>query len=120
MSKYFSPSEFRACSPSCRIEQMNPAFLDTLDRIREAAGIPMVLTCAFRSKQWDISKGRTGNSAHTRGLAVDVRCSSNANRYKIIRAAIACGITRIGIGKNFIHIDADPSLTHERIWHYYD
>lgn len=120
MSKYFSPSEFKRCVPSCDISQMDASFLGLLDRIRERAGIPLVLNCAYRSKAYDNAKGRTGNSAHTRGLAVDIRCNSNANRYRIVKAALECGITRIGIGRTFVHIDADKSLTQDRIWHYYD
>lgn len=119
-SKYFAPSEFRACVPSCSIDDMDGAFLGLLDTIRETAGIPLVLNCAYRSREWDIAKGRSGNSAHTKGLAVDIRCGSNANRMKIVRAALQCGITRIGIGKNYVHIDADTSLTQDVIWHYYN
>lgn len=119
MSKYFSPSEFKKCVPSCTIDQMDPEFLEILDRIREGAGIPLVLNCAYRSKAHEKAKGRTGNSAHTRGLAVDIRCNSNSNRMKIVRAALAVGISRIGIGKTYIHIDNDPSLTQDIIWHYY-
>lgn len=120
MSKYFSPKEFRACVPSCSIEQMEPGFLELLDRVREAAGIPLVLNCAYRSREWDLSKGRSGNSAHTRGRAVDIRCHTNANRYKIIAAALGCGVRRIGIGKNFIHLDNDETLSQGVIWHYYE
>lgn len=119
MSKYFKPSEFKSCVPSCSIEQMEAGFLSLLDKVREKAGIPLVLTCAYRSREWDLSKGRTGNSAHTRGKAVDIRCNSNANRLKIVRAALECGITRIGIGKSFVHLDNDASLTQGVIWHYY-
>lgn len=119
MSKYFAPSEFKRCVPSCRIEDMDGEFLEILDRVREAAGIPLVLNCAYRSKAHEKSKGRTGNSAHTRGKAVDIRCNSNANRMKIVSAALEVGISRIGIGRNFIHIDNDESLTQGVIWHYY-
>lgn len=95
-------------------------FLILLDEIREDAGIPLVLNCAYRSVEYDKSKGRSGNSAHTRGVAVDIRCNSSATRHKIICAAITNGITRIGIGKNFIHLDADDSLPQNVIWTYYD
>ena len=71
MSKYFAPKEFQACVPSCSIEQMEPGFLELLDRVREAAGIPLVLNCAFRSVAHEKQMGRSGNSAHTRGRAVD-------------------------------------------------
>ncbi len=120
MSKYFAPAEFARCTPACRIEDMDADFLALLDKVREKAGIPFVLNCAYRSREWDIAKGRSGNSAHTKGLAVDIRCGSNANRMKIVRAALQCGITRIGIGKNYVHIDADDSLTQNVIWHYYN
>lgn len=120
MSMYFTASEFRRCTPSCDIGQMSPAFLVQLDRVREAAGIPLVLNCAYRSVAYERKKGRSGNSAHTRGLAVDIRCNTSANRYKIIRAALECGITRIGVGKTFVHLDSDTSLTQGVIWDYYE
>ena len=120
MSKYFAPSEFRACNPSCTIDQIDPSFLDLLDRVREVAGIPLVLNCAFRSVSHEKKMGRSGNSAHTRGRAVDIRCNTSANRYKIIRAALECGISRIGVGKTFVHLDSDTSLVQGVIWDYYE
>ena len=120
MSRYFSESEFKKCVPSCSERDMDGAFLSLLDDVRERVGIPLVLNCAYRSSSWDKSKGRSGNSAHTRGLAVDIRCNTSANRMKIVRAALDCGIRRIGIGKSFIHLDADESLPQDIIFHYYE
>ena len=120
MSKYFHPSEFKRCTPSCCIDDMNAAFLDILDRVRERAGIPLVLNSAYRSKAYEHARGRSGNGAHTRGMAVDIRCNTSANRMKIVRAALECGIVRIGIGKTYVHLDCDTSLVQGVIWHYYD
>ena len=119
MSKYFSPSEFTRCTPSCKIEQMDQAFLALLDEVREAAGIPLVLNCAYRSVAWDKSKGRDGKSAHTKGKAVDIRGNSSANRYKIVAAALGCGIRRIGIAKTYVHLDNDETKPQGVIWDYY-
>lgn len=119
MAKYFNESEFIRCTPSCSINDMDIEFMDLLDRLREKAEIPLIINCAYRSKEWDISKGRSGNSAHTKGLAVDIRCYDSTNRYRIIKAAIELGITRIGIGNGFIHIDNDKSLPQNIIWYYY-
>ena len=119
MSKYFTASEFQRCSPSCSIKQMDADFLDLLDRVRERAGIPLVLNCAYRSKEWDQAKGRTGNSAHTRGKAVDIRCNTSQNRYRIVKAALECGVRRIGIAKTYVHLDNDTSLPQGVIWDYY-
>ena len=118
-SKYFAPQEFKRCSPSCSIEDMDQKFLDTLDALRAQAGIPLVLNCAYRSVAHDRAKGRSGDSAHTRGLAADIRCNAGATRMKIVRAALALGITRIGIGSSFVHVDIDKSLPQDTIWHYY-
>ena len=117
--KYFSAAEFKRCTPSCTIDQMDDKFLLTLDALRAQAGIPLKLSCAYRSVAWDKSKGRDGKSAHCKGLAADIVCNSSSTRSKIIRAAHAIGIRRIGIGNNFIHVDTDASKAQDVIWHYY-
>lgn len=119
-AKYFKEAEFKRCVPSCSLQDMDQEFMTFLDALRAQAGIPLVLNCAYRSKAWDKAKGRSGNSAHTRGKAVDIRCNSNSNRYKIVKAALDLGCCRIGIGKTYVHIDRDESLTQCVIWHYYD
>ena len=118
-AKYFKEAEFKACVPSCSLQDMKQGFMTTLDGVRALAGIPLKLSCAYRSVAWDKAKGRSGNSAHTRGYAADIVCNSNATRSKIVTAALRMGISRIGIGKNFIHLDTDPSLPKNVIWHYY-
>ena len=119
MAKYFHPSEFKACTPSCDIAQMDAGFLALLDKIREAAGIPLVLNSGYRSPAYELKHGRTGTGAHTLGVAVDIRCNSYANQYRIIRAALACGIRRIGVGKTYIHLDTSPRHAQDVIWDYY-
>lgn len=119
-ARYFKDAEFRACTPSCSIEDMDADTLRMLDLVREESGIPLVLTCAYRSAAYDKAKGRSGNSAHTRGKAVDIRSGSSQTRFKIVEAAIRVGFTRIGIGKTFIHLDTDATLPQNVIWHYYE
>lgn len=117
-SKYFKDTEFRRCSPPCSIEDMEQSFLDWLDDVREEAGIPLVLNCAYRSVEYDKSKGRAGTSAHTLGVAVDIRCNSSSNRYRIIKAALTMGASRIGIGHTFIHLDLSHTHAQRVIWDY--
>lgn len=119
-SKYFAEAEFKRCSPSCSLQDMSQELMSRLDKARAQAGIPFVINSAYRSVKHEKSLGRTGNSAHTRGLAVDIRCNTSLNRYKIVLALLAVGFQRIGIGKTFIHADIDNSLAHPVIWHYYD
>lgn len=118
-AKYFKESEFRACTPSCSLQNMEQDTMRMLDLAREIAGIPFVLNSAYRTKQWELKKNRKGTSSHTKGLAVDIRCNTDANRYKIVNALLAAGFSRIGIGCTYIHADNDLAKTQRVIWHYY-
>lgn len=118
-ARYFTDSEFRKCNPPCRIDDMQQSTLDMMDAVRELAGIPLVINCAYRSREYDKAKGRSGNSAHVKGMGVDIRCNTSQNRMKILRACYKVGVRRIGIGKTFIHIDNDTSLPQDVAWDYY-
>lgn len=119
MAKYFKAKEFKVCVPSCDISQMDEAFLAKLDEVRYRAGIPLVLNSAYRSPAYERSKGRAGTSAHCEGKAVDIRCNSDRNRWAIVKAALDAGISRIGIGRTYIHLDTSGTHTQRVIWHYY-
>lgn len=114
---YFSAGEFLTCSPACKIEDMDVEFLRILDNVRAFYGRPITLTCAYRSRDYDKSKGRDGSSYHCKGRAVDVYCRDPYHRAELVYAAQACGLNGIGIGKNFIHLDNRVVRT---MWHYYE
>lgn len=115
--KYFTDAEFQRCTPACSIQAMNSAFMRRLDTARSLSSVPFVLTCAFRSRAWDVAKGRSGNSYHCSGRAVDIRCSNSTHRMVIVTALIRSGFNGIGIGRNFIHVDDRPTLC---MFDYYD
>ena len=54
-----------------------------------------------------------------KGVAVDIQCNNSESRYKIIQSLMNVGITRIGIGKNFVHCDTDNTKIQNVIWNYY-
>lgn len=105
---YFAPIEFIRCIPTCSKEQMNVAFLKRLNEARRLAGIPFVLNSAFRSSEYDMQKGRTGNSYHCKGRAVDIRCLDSSSRAVIVESLIKVGFHGIGIANTFIHVDDRP------------
>lgn len=92
--------------------------LRKLNLAREIAGIPFPVTCSFRSSWYDQAKGRSGESAHTLGHAFDIRCTTDAHRFKIVSAAIQAGFNRIGIAKTFIHLDDSPKHKQNVVWLY--
>lgn len=117
-SKYFSESEFNRCNPRCSLQDMDQEFMNKLDALREKAGIPLVLNSAFRTVAHEKARGRSGNSAHTTRNAVDIRCNTSINRFKILRAAFILGFTRIGGAKTFIHVDRSETLPQNVFWTY--
>ena len=117
-AEYFKESEFKRCNPSCSLQDMDQDFMTLLDAVRSLAGIPLVLNSAYRSVAHEKMKGRSGTSSHCLGIAVDVRCNTLSNRDKIVRAAMALGIRRIGIAPTYIHLDTDKDKTQDIIWIY--
>lgn len=117
-AKFFKDEEFEACTPSCFRTQINDDSLCRLDNARQIAGIPFVLSSAYRSPEWEKSKGRSGEGAHTQGKAFDIVCRSSTNRWLIVFGALASGFRRIGISKTFIHLDDSVDLSNPCIWLY--
>ena len=104
-------------------ELMNKAFLNLLDRARDAAGISFVISSGFRTlehqnelkaKGYPVSK----SSSHLKGLAADISCTDSASRLIIIESLLYVGFRRIGIGKTFVHVDLDKDKTQDVIWVY--
>lgn len=117
-ARHFKEAEFKKCTPPCSLQDMNQEFMNLLDTLRDKVGIPLVLTSAYRSVSYEKLMGRSGNSAHTRGRAVDIRCESGQTKQKLMDAARQLGITRFGVGKSFLHIDNDKTLPQNTTWGY--
>jgi zinc D-Ala-D-Ala carboxypeptidase len=113
--KYFTAADFRMDGQDVS-DKMNPAFLDKLDKCRELAGFPFVLTSSFRSPEKNASIGGATYSMHLSGRAVDVRVVSGDQRWRIVRAAIILGLS-VGIMENAVHIDDRDGIP--VLFHYY-
>lgn len=115
---YFCDDEFKRACPACSLSDMDEDFMNHLDKAREFAKIPFVINSAYRSVDYEKKKGRTGSSQHCKGLAVDLRCRTNAERFRIVDSLLAVGFRRIGIGTNFIHVDDGYPNSEPIIWTY--
>ena len=107
MSKYFNEIE----------NNMNKDFLFVLDEAREFAGIPFVINSAYRSPEHPLSI-KNPSSSHIKGLAVDIKATDSVTRFKIVKALIEVGFTRIGIADTFIHVDLDLDKAQNVMWTY--
>lgn len=101
----FSEAEFKKCTPSCSLQDMDESFMERLQTARVIADVPFKLNSAYRSVSYELRRGRTGKSMHTLGRAVDIKCVDSGSRYRIVEALIAAGFRGIGIDSQFIHVD---------------
>jgi len=95
---YFKNSEF------VEPEAVDPEFRRMLERTRQRAGIPMVISSSLRPR-----RGRK-KSAHYkdkdgRYYGVDIKCRDSRSRYLILNAALREGFNRIGIYDKHLHLD---------------
>jgi hypothetical protein len=85
-----------------------------LQMVRELAGVPLVVTSGLRDGN--------PNSEHSTGEGVDVSDNSNGDdisssfRYKVVRAAILLGFTRIGVYDRHVHLGISSTHPQEVMW----
>ena len=117
--KYFTWAEFDSKdAPGSGKAHMNEAFIRKLDETRACAGIPFVITSGYRTEAHNAKVGGVPGSSHTKGLAVDIAALTDSQKQTIARCAIRNGITRIGWGRNFIHLDVDTAKPQNVVWGY--
>ncbi len=103
MARWFSDAE---------IAGLEPILVEKLDQARGFAKVPFIITSGKRTKEQNEAVGGAPNSAHLRGLAVDLRCTGSNTRFKMISALILAGFRRIVVysGDGHVHVDVDESL----------
>lgn len=123
MKDYF-PEGF-ACGCGCGLHKFDPRMHALLNRARKQYGRPMVLTSGCRCPEWNAHEGGRPDSAHMvlgDGWchAADIRCVSNADRWELVEVFRQLGITRMGFGKTFLHVDNATGVKHppSRYWLY--
>ena len=90
-----------------------------LNYARSIANIPFVVTSGYRCEQHNKEVDGVENSAHTRGFAADIKAANSTKRFIIVNALLRAGFKRIGVGKTFVHCDADSTLPQGVMFDYY-
>ena len=98
--KYFSESEFS------NFEMMDQKLLEMLDKLREVYGNPIKLTSTYRSPDHPIEAAKNSPGEHAYGAAVDIESVGGDKTFRLVKAAMEVGFTRIGVSrkKGFIHL----------------
>lgn len=104
-----------------QMHKMDPKLLDMLDTLREKFGYPIVLNSHYRSPEHPIEAKKAKPGEHTYGAAVDIKCVGGEATFKLVKAAMEVGFTRIGISRknNFVHVGIGyPDAPPMTIWTY--
>ena len=127
--RYFKLSEFECPCGKCGLKSIDPEFLHILDNIRHDCEFSFIVNSGCRCDEHNKNIGGARFSPHKKledGFThgADIKISTSLQRCKIIKSAIKYDITRIGIGKTFIHLDNVDKLNNgihlpELIWDYY-
>ena len=116
--KWFKLAEFDSPDKVGSGELMEDVVMQRLDLARDIYGHPMIISSGFRTIEHNKSVGGSGSSSHLLGWAVDIHCETSRKRFLMLEALLDAGFSRIGIGEDFLHVDADPEKSELVIWTY--
>lgn len=120
---HFSEDELR-CSHTGECH-MDPLFMERLEGLRIAFGMPMRLSSAYRHPTHPVEASKDKPGAHSTGCAVDVLVHGR-EAHRLLKLAMQHGFTGIGIKQKgvhearFIHLDtlsADDAFR-PTVWSY--
>ena len=117
--QYFSNEEIMC--PCCGLNNINSFSIKKLDLLRATVGYPLKINSACRCEKHNSLVGGSSSSSHIctvlkPSFAFDVAINNDSERFMIVRTAISLGFHRIGIYKNFIHLD-DDILKRPALWY---
>lgn len=88
-----------------------------LDRARQLFDNPIVITCGYRSPEHNAEIGGVPDSAHTKGMAVDIKAPSDPfQREKLFWALGLAGFKRVESAKKHAHCDVDDTKPMPCFW----
>jgi len=115
--QFFRPAEFDSPDEiGSGLEHMRLSFVDKLDRLRVKARIRVHINSGYRTNARNIAAGGIRNSAHCFGRAADIATPTSKEKFAVVKAAVKIGFRRIGVGKNFVHVDDDETKPQDVMW----
>jgi uncharacterized protein YcbK (DUF882 family) len=117
--KYFKPEEFDSPDvPGSGEKYMKASIVEALEFLRTICQFPFKVNSGYRTPAHNRQVGGKPSSAHLLGYAADIAIEDSDKRYRLVKAALAYDIKRIGIARTFIHLDMAPGLPAPVIWLY--
>jgi zinc D-Ala-D-Ala carboxypeptidase len=121
--RHFTPREFACkCDNLCdHAPAISMETVSKLEKIRDLLGRPVTILSGTRCEKHNRKVGGKQLSAHLPkdgvSHAADILCKSAEFRFAFLTAALPL-FNRVGIGRDFIHVDDDPELPSNMVWVY--
>ena len=98
--------------------KMTDEFMRKLQECRTLYAKPMIINSGYRSPSHPIERIKKVPGEHTEGMAADVSVIQSADRFLMVKYALAIGFKRIGITRDFVHIGLSERRSQNVIWIY--
>lgn len=106
-----------------KTENIHPDLVAILQELEVYIGFELTVTSGHRTVEHnaDPKVGGVPGSEHTYEPAegADILCKQSQTRYKIVAWLLNRGVTRIGIGNDFIHVGIAKDKPQHVMWDYY-
>ncbi len=115
ITTHFNRSEF-VCNCGCNRGNIKDDLVKRLQKVRDELGEAIVVTSGIRCEKYNGNIG-SPTSSHVTGYAADLKCGDSGYRQRLLKAVMPV-FNRVGISKNFVHVDVDPSKVAGVVWLY--
>lgn len=117
--KYFTEAEFK-CS-HCGVAQMDQAFIDRLNELRQECGFAFRVSSGYRCPEHPIEAKKATSGAHTTGKAADIAVEGR-QAHELLKQAMDMNFKGIGVQQKgagrFIHLDDWTAPNRPTVWSY--
>ena len=104
-----------------RVANLHPRLLQLLEELETRMGFELDINSGYRDPEHNKDVGGVENSEHTYDPAegADIFCQRSGTRYTMLKHIYDLGVTRVGVGKTFIHIGISVDHPQHVAWTYY-
>jgi uncharacterized protein YcbK (DUF882 family) len=103
-----------------KLDNLHPDLLAILQKIEDMVDIELTINSGYRTPAHNAAVNGVEHSEHTYNpaKAADILCLRSVTRWNIVKAAIVCGVRRVGIGQDFVHIGIATDKPQDVMWLY--
>ena len=119
--EHFKPKEFSCKCGKCLVSDLVISFdlVLRLDALRKLFNGVIRINSGYRCDEHPETL-KNPMSSHNLGEAVDIAAKTSALRFRLLQLIFNNHLfTRIGMGKDYLHLDIDEDKPQDLVWDYY-